>query len=140
MFPQALRSRSGRAMSIVPILIAALTGCGGGRHGAALSGTVTVGGVPLEKGKIVFRPVDPALGNGGSADVIEGSYQLEGVSIGQCVFTFSGSKLTGRSITGPGGAPEPERANVIPQQALRDGVEREITESGTQDFSLEGPA
>jgi hypothetical protein len=52
---------------------------------------------------------------------------------------FSGARLTGKSIAGPGGQPEPERVNVIPKKVLEEGVSRTIEESGTQDFALEGP-
>lgn len=101
-----------------------------------IHGTVTVAGTPVEEGKIVYRSMDSASGSGGSASIANGEYQLDDVPIGRCVFTFSGVKLTGKTIPGPGGQPEPERVNVIPQQVLRDGVERDVQGSGTQDFAL----
>jgi hypothetical protein len=115
-----------------------LVGCGGSA-GVGVSGTVNVNGAPLQTGKITFRPLVPAAGNGGSAQIVDGNYQLTDVPIGANVFTFSGSVLTGKSIPGPGGAPEPERVNAIPRQILIEGVEREISASGPQDFSLDGP-
>lgn len=116
-----------------------LVGCGGST-GVGVSGTVSVNGSPLRSGKITFRPLNSAAGNGGAAEIVDGRYQLENVPVGANVFTFSGSVLTGKSISGPGGVPEPERVNAIPQQVLREGVEREISGSGPQDFSLDGPA
>lgn len=115
------------------------TGCGGSA-GVGVSGNVNVNGAPLKSGKITFRPLNSAAGNGGSAEIVDGQYHLADVPVGSNVFTFSGSVLTGKSISGPGGAPEPERVNAIPQQVLREGVEREISDSGPQDFSLDGPA
>lgn len=115
------------------------TGCGGSA-GVGVSGTVNVNGSPLQSGKITFRPLDSAAGNGGSAEIVDGHYHLTNVPVGRTVFMFSGSVLTGRSISGPGGAPEPERVNAIPQQVLQEGVERGISDSGQQDFSLDGPA
>ncbi|WP_428306255.1 hypothetical protein [Lacipirellula sp.] len=103
-------------------------GCGGSA-GVGVSGTVKVNGELLQTGKITYRPLASAAGNGGSAVIIEGNYQLADVPIGANVFTFSGSVLTGKSIPGPGGDPEPERKNTIPQQILKEGVEREISAS-----------
>jgi hypothetical protein len=100
---------------------------------------VKVNGALLQSGKITYRPVASTAGNGGSAEIIAGNYQLADVPIGANVFTFSGSVLTGKSIPGPGGNPEPDRKNAIPQQILKEGVEREISASGPQDFSLDGP-
>ncbi|MCA9236822.1 MAG: hypothetical protein KDA44_15205 [Planctomycetales bacterium] len=118
-----------------------LAGCsGGGRSVATISGEVAVNGEPLQRGKIVYRPVENDAGNGGSADVALGRYQLEEVPLGDNVFTFSGSVETGKTIVGPGGNPEPERANVIPRKILEEGVVRAIDGDGTQDFFLEGPA
>lgn len=115
------------------------TGCGGST-GVGVSGTVSVNGSPLQSGKITFRPLNSAAGNGGSTEIVDGQYHFTDVPVGANVFTFSGSVLTGKSISGPGGAPEPERVNAIPRQVLREGVEREISDSGPQDFSLDGPA
>lgn len=111
-------------------------GCGGG-NAVDIHGTVSVAGTPVEAGKIIYRSMESASGSGsgGSASVVNGEYQLDGVPIGRCVFTFSGVKLTGKTIPGPGGQ-QPERVNVIPQQVLSDGVERDIQGSGTQDFAL----
>ena len=120
-------------------IAAALLGCGGGNDGVTISGTVSVNGKPLQNGKIMVRPLGSAVGSGGSAEVVDGNYQLQDVPLGSNAFTFSGSALTGKSIAGPGGAPEPERVNAIPRQILQEGVEREVPEAGTQDFSLEGP-
>jgi hypothetical protein len=119
----------------------ALPGCGssGGPH-ATISGSVTVNGEPLKDGKIMCRPMGTGSGQGKSAAVVEGRYKLADVPIGSDVFTFSGAKVTGKSIRGPGGQPEPERVNVIPRKVLHEGVERKIEANGTQDFALEGPA
>lgn len=136
-----VQSRTRVVASLVIALAAAAApaGCGASGSQATVSGSVTVNGQRLESGKIVARPLEPGAGNGSSADVVEGAFRLERVAIGRNVFTFSGSKLTGKSIDGPGGQPEPERANIIPQQVLREGVERTIDGDSVQDFLLEGP-
>lgn len=94
---------------------------------------------PLTNGMIVFRPLAPGVGSGGSANVKGGNYQLDKVPLGRSVFTFSGTVLTGNTIPGPGGNPEPERVNVVPQKVLQEGVERTIEGDCIQDFLLEGP-
>jgi hypothetical protein len=124
------------------LLLAAsiLCGCGdGGRPRVSITGSISVNGVPLEAGMIVFRPLESGAGSGGSAEVTDGRYRLDNVPIGPTVFTFSGTRLTGKSIPGPGGQPEPERVNVIPRKVLNQGLERKVEDDSTQDFSLEGP-
>lgn len=134
--------RDVRCIGWLAIVCATLAtcGCGGsGRPEAELTGTITVNGQPLETGRIVFRPATSGSGNGGNAPVQAGRYRLSAVPLGTIVFTFSGSRLTGKTIPGPGGAPEPERISVIPRKVLDEGVEREIAASGVQDFALSGP-
>jgi len=122
------------------LTISLSAGCGGGDAShAIISGSVTINGAPLKEGKIVVRSLDAGAGKGAFAEVVDGQYELTKVPIGSNIFTFSGSTLTGKSIPGPGGQPEPERANVVPRKILQDGIERKIESDGTQDFSLEGP-
>ncbi len=131
------------ACARAPLALALATslslGCGGGAGHATVSGVVSVNGEPIKSGRIVYRPLQRSAGNGGSAEIADGNYQLKDVPTGRSVFMFSGSALTGKTIPGQGGRPETERVNVIPRDVLRDGVEREIESDGPQDFSLEGP-
>ncbi len=128
---------------IVPaVLMLCALGCGGdgGHQYSTISGKVSVNGDLLQNGRIVFRPVDSSAGNGGSSEIVDGEYRLEKVPLGDNVFMFSGWKLTGQTIPGPGGKPEPERASIIPQKILEEGVKRKIEDDSTQDFAIDGPA
>lgn len=63
---------------ILSLALFALTGCGGEGEGRApIAGTVSVGGQPLAKGRILFVPVAPNEGPAASAAVFDGKYELD---------------------------------------------------------------
>ena len=133
---------SGTMVATAVLMMNVLLGCGGGSgsQSATVSGKVSVNGTLLHGGKIVFRPLDPSAGSGGSASIVDGEYRLEEVPLGENIFMFSGWELTGRMIQGPGGKPEPERASAIPKKVLEEGVKRSVEGDSTLDFALGGPA
>lgn len=121
-------------------VVVGVTGCGGGGPDyptATISGTVNVNGTPVDEGTLTFLPTGAKLGNGGTAEIVGGNYTAKQVPIGENVFTFYARVKTGKMIPGPSGAPEPEWKMLIPVKYQTEGIAREISESGTQDFSIE---
>jgi hypothetical protein len=65
--------------SIAWLLLAVLTVTGCGRSGptrAAIEGQVTLGGKPLDAGRVLFVPVAPTTGPATSARITAGRYEL----------------------------------------------------------------
>lgn len=113
-----------------------MSGCGFDPNPAAtLNGEITLDGVPLSTGTISYFPIGG--GDGGSTPIDGGAYQLTGVPLGEVCFTLSALVETGRTIRGPGGAPEPELVNPIPSRYVDQGIMHRVEESGVLNFSLE---
>lgn len=119
--------------------VSAQWGCGDGPEypHASITGSVTVNGKLVEKGSITCYPENRRNGGATTAPIVAGQYHLAEIPQGNNVFTFSASAETGRSVPGPGGAPEPERINIIPQRFGREGMQRQITGDGVQNFVID---
>ena len=118
------------------LAVLSLAGCGGHKYqGTSLSGSVTVGGQPIEKGTISFVPTGdgPVV----SAPITNGSYTTEErVPVGKVRVTFIAIKETGATKT-EGGRTLPETVSLIPDK-YKDGIEKDITASDTKlDFALD---
>lgn len=83
------------------VLLTAL-GCGSAeRH--AVNGAVTVGGQPVEVGRVFFVPVEGAKGPRVSGEIISGQYRIEadgGLEPGKYRVELDAKKKTGRKVQG----------------------------------------
>jgi hypothetical protein len=80
MFSIALHYRvaTSYAASLIVLLLATVAGCGSsGPPRGAIEGQVTIGGVPLKSGRIMFTPLPPAEGPAASAAIVDGKYRIE---------------------------------------------------------------
>jgi hypothetical protein len=120
-------------------VIIILGGCGvnSTKPYATITGMVTVNGKPIKEGKVIYYPGTSGGTGGGSAKISDGKYSLNKVPLGSIAFTFSASAETGKTVPGPGGVPEPERVNIIPAKYGSEGITRQITGDGVQDFAIE---
>lgn len=64
--------RRGRGFLLLALLA---SGCGGGY--AAVQGTVTLDGAPVDTGYLTFVPTDAALGPSGRASIANGRYAMD---------------------------------------------------------------
>jgi hypothetical protein len=112
-----------------------LAGCGGPKFPTArLEGTVTVDGVPVEKGNISFTPIQGGRLSA-TAAITGGRYVAEGVPQGKVRVDFQGTKETGKTVM-QFDKPYPETVDVIPQK-YRTGMEIEVGGSdANRDFKL----
>jgi hypothetical protein len=132
------KRRGAAGLSLAIALIALLGGCD---HSPAypharIVGSVSIDGKPVEQGTISYFSDQSAGHRFGKAKINHGEYELTEVPLGDVVFTFSASAETGKTIAGPGGVPEAERVNLIPKKYGSEGVTRDISEDGTQDFQI----
>jgi len=103
---------------LVPILV--LSGCGTSYDGpqrAAVKGTVTVDGEPLEYGAISFLPTAGTKGPTAGARITEGRYQLkesDGPVVGKNRVEVTGSRSTGKTTRISTGQEIPEMVPVVP--------------------------
>lgn len=97
-------------------LLLTLVGCSDGPRRAAVSGTVSVKGTPLERGVINFLPAAGSRGPGAGGPITDGHYSLEdanGAVLGPCRVEIRGFRKTGRKIA-PMGNPMDEEIQVVP--------------------------
>jgi hypothetical protein len=121
-------------------LMACLTGCGRGGGMAALSGSVSYDGQPVEKGTITFLPAD-GKGPTAAAPITDGKYSVK-VAYGRRVVKIEGFKVLGQH---PFSANNPrmvvEQQQIIPPcYNTRSELTRDITPADRVcDFVLEKP-
>ena len=77
MFPLVRSALCLAALLALAAAALASTGCGaGGLSRGAVAGSVTIGGQPLAKGRILFLPLAPTSGPTVSAAIVDGQYRL----------------------------------------------------------------
>ncbi|TWT97844.1 hypothetical protein Pla108_19970 [Botrimarina colliarenosi] len=115
-------------------LVTVLLGCGEGTP--SVSGQVTYDGNPVEKGTISVVPV----GGGGSPAggvIRDGSYQIEKVSLGKHLVSFSAKSLPAEQPTSNKSV---RAVETIPPDAVGNGQEVEIVAGAqTMNFDLKPP-
>jgi len=94
-----------------------MAGCGSsGPERHTVAGTVTLDGSPIEEGTITFVPIEG--GNGGSGEITDGAYKLEGNSglvVAEYKVEVYAMKKTGKKV--PGAGPDgmiDEAISIIP--------------------------
>lgn len=137
-FKGSPKDRGAVELSLVIALTTLFGGCG---HGptyphATIAGSVSVDGKPVEQGTISYFSDRSDGHRFGKAGINHGTYELTEVPLGDVVFTFSASAETGKTIAGPDGAPEAERVNLIPKKYGGEGITRDISDDGAQDFQI----
>lgn len=93
-------------------------------------------GVPIEEGSIVYTAGGSNAGVGGKTQITKGKYSIQGLPQGTVKFTFSALAETGEMIKGAVGEMEPEKVNIVSEEFRINGIVREVSESGVQDFDL----
>ena len=120
-------------------------GCGGDR--AEVSGTVRLGGKPIEEGAINFIPVGETRGPGTGAIIRDGKYHIpraQGVTPGKNRVELRAFRNTGRKVqdpTGKRGTTTDERVPAFPAEYNdRSTLTREVKPgSNTLDFDIPEP-
>jgi hypothetical protein len=93
----------------------ALTGCSKTR--VPVSGTITVGGSPMDFGSIVFAPEDADNGYKMAGRIMDGTYSLDatrGLYPGRYKVEIRWHKKTGKQVTGTDGETLDEFAEGLP--------------------------
>jgi hypothetical protein len=80
------------------LILLALAGCGNSKEGQ-VSGTVKVGGAPLETGSITFLPADGKTATAG-AEIKNGRYSAK-VPVGMMKVSISSPKVVGKKKVYP---------------------------------------
>lgn len=135
-----------KQLVVVVLLSAFLCGCGsGGPQRAAVQGEVTLGGRPLEKGSILFRPTEDTKGPTAGGRIENGRYEIsrkDGPLVGMNRIEINAFQPTGRQVPKVIGNPEAglmdEVIEVIPKKYNVDStLVREVnTDSNILDFHL----
>ena len=90
-------------------------GCGGSFNTAAVDGTVTVGGEPVESGTITFNPIEGTSGHSAGGAIENGRFSIsvtDGPVIGLNRVAINGRRKTGRKI------PVPSTENVMMDETV----------------------
>jgi hypothetical protein len=121
-------------------LITCVAGCGRGGGSAAISGTVSYEGKPLEKGIINFVPAD-GKGPTAAATIADGKYSVK-VAPGKKLVRIEGYKVTGEhpySRSNPRIVVD-QKQILPPRYNTKSELTRDIASSDrTCDFALEKP-
>lgn len=91
------------------ILLAAISGCGGGNDNRAIVvGDITLDGKPLEQGAIKFTPLPGTSGAVTGTEIKDGHYQLKpetGAAIGPNRVEITAMRKSGKLVASPLGPP-----------------------------------
>jgi hypothetical protein len=116
--------------------------CGCGHRGrAAVEGTVTLDGRPLDQGGIVFSPLSGTAGPTAGAQILDGNFAITrsgGTFPGKFRVEITSARPTGRKVAGrTGSGLIDELAQCLPARYNRDSELRaEVTDSGPNHFEF----
>jgi hypothetical protein len=117
---------------IVVAALALALGCADNSKTAAVSGTVTLDGEPIESGSINFFPVEGTTGPSAGGTIENGHYSVpreKGVVIGRNRVELQGNMKTGRKVPSaiPGEKERDELVSAFPPEYSSDSkLVREI--------------
>jgi len=120
-------------------------GCGSRGAGvdrAAVRGTVTVGGVPLEEGGIAFYPALGTTGPSSGGGIVNGRFDIpraRGPVVGTNRVEIRGSRETGRLVASPLGGTVEERIDVVSREFNQDSTLTVRIAAGDNQFTFEIP-
>jgi hypothetical protein len=108
---------------VLVFLFLPVVGCGGGKSDrGAISGTVRLDGKLLERGSILFTPIEGTRGAVAGGEILDGRYELpamRGPAIGSNRVEIRAMRKTGKMAPKAFGRPGevvPEQAEAIPPQ------------------------
>ena len=110
-----------------------LIGCGPPKSpypSAQVSGNITLDGMPLESGNIMFIPDGTGQSRPTAVDFAGGAYTLKDAPLGKVRVRIVSTKATGKMIPGSG-REEPEIIDVVPAR-YRQGIEIDIAGNNDQ--------
>jgi hypothetical protein len=131
-------------LSAIVLLVSTLlvAGCGGNSDGTAVSGNVTLGGAPLDAGRIELLP-DGGAGKPTGTDITAGKYTFSGdaaVVPGSYKVRISAMKPTGGAVADPDYGSGPAMQESIAEKYNdRTTLTMQVTASGGEptDFAVE---
>jgi len=117
-----LPTASGKVPWLFPVLVLALSGCGGSNR-VAVKGKVTLDGTPLEKGYIAFYPED---GQGGTigGNIIDGEYTIPDVPLGKKKVQGTLTDVVASPAENPGKSRQDANAERLKKMKKRDRAAR----------------
>jgi hypothetical protein len=108
---------------LLPSVLLLAFGCGGGRQDrGAISGSVKLDGKPVERGSILFTPIEGARGSVAGGEIENGRYQLPskiGPAIGRSRVEIRAMRKTGKMVPKAFARPGemvPEQIEAIPRR------------------------
>lgn len=131
---------------LVAVLLAVVTGCGGGGVDGrlAVSGSVTMNGAPLNDATIEFVPTQPGVSSFGGASIFDGEYRIaarRGLMPGQykVMISMAGSAPEPKAEAIPGDSSlVPVAPELIPAKYNSESLlTAEVTPSGENRFDFE---
>ena len=128
--------RSGLALTIT-LLAISLTGCGeAGPATYPVSGTVTLDGQPLEKGRIVFRDTERKISSAGGP-ITNGEFSFRSQSATMRVEINARREIPGKFVSPAPGEKVPLTEETIPARYNKESeLTKEVTE-GENEFKFE---
>lgn len=137
---------SGLGRGTLAILLTTVVGCGSREDGdgierEALSGTVTLGGAPLNNASIQFIPAGPGAGAGTSGAIAGGEFKIpkeRGAAVGGYRVLIS-SNLTDDGAEGEApGVPSKPKLDPIPKKYNVDStLNAEVKAGGPNEFKFD---
>ncbi len=124
----------------IAVTVALLAGCGHA-NGIGMDGYVTLDGLPIESGNIVFQPMTARVGGASAgADIVYGQFTIPPdfrIKSGKFRVEIIAVKKTGRRIKDMIGDTIDELQNLIPNRYNKQSeLTAEITSSGPNHFEF----
>jgi hypothetical protein len=131
---------------LFPAVLLLASGCGGGGAGdrGAVAGMVKLDGKPVEKGSILFTPIEGARGQVVGGEIENGRYQLSakiGPAIGVNRVDIRAMRKTGKMVPkpfAPPGVTIPEQVEAVAERFNSKSTLKVLIKSGdnTADFDV----
>jgi len=124
------------------VALSAMVGCGGGpKHElVAVSGLVTLDGVPLKDARVTFSPIGSGVGTASSGRTdSEGRYELSTMDKGLKGTTAGGHRVTVSTVTMPPGADESTKRppEIVPLRYRNGSFNITVPAEGTDAADIE---
>jgi hypothetical protein len=137
--PTAFARRKALLPLVLGLAVFVLPGCQRASKGpptVRLKGSVTLDGMPIEDGSLIFLPQNKGQATPAAATIADGKYKADAVPMGRVLVRFSAQKSTGRKIRIPGSDSYEELIDVIPAKYAL-GISLVVSEENlNQNFEL----
>ncbi len=100
---QSSRPSSATVIILGAIVLGIFSGCGNSGGRLPVSGSVTLDGVPLANGEIIFVPISGTKGPTAAGEILAGKFKIpaaKGPIAGSYRVEITAERATGRKITG----------------------------------------